>query len=99
MVAQVIGVRFREAAKMYHFASPNYSLDVGDYVVVETAHGPEMARVVTVPDEGDQDDEPGRLSDEVAQGSDTDTGYFNYPKEKVDVRNRRGRVTGPPLTN
>ena len=51
MVARVVGVRFREAAKMYHFAPPAYPLHVGDYVVVETARGSEMARVVTMPEE------------------------------------------------
>ncbi len=50
MAANMIGVRFREAAKMYHFAPPEHGVSVGDYVVVESARGLEMARVVTVPD-------------------------------------------------
>ena len=53
MAPSVIGVRFREASKMYHFAPPENPIHVGEYVVVETAHGHEMGRVVTVPEEGD----------------------------------------------
>ena len=50
MVANVIGVRFREAAKIYYFAPPQEEVYVGEYVVVPTAHGEEMARIVTIPD-------------------------------------------------
>ena len=47
----VIGVRFREAARMYHYSAEPRSVFPGDYVVVETARGEELARVVTTPDE------------------------------------------------
>ena len=53
----VIGVRFREAARLYHYSAPHGALFPGDYVVVETARGEEMARVVTVPE---RDDPPSR---------------------------------------
>ena len=53
----VIGVRFREAARLYHYSAPHGALFPGDYVVVETARGEEMARVVTVPE---RDDPPQR---------------------------------------
>ena len=46
----VIGVRFREAARLYHYSAPHGALFAGDYVVVETARGEELARVVTVPE-------------------------------------------------
>ena len=47
----VIGVRFREAARMYHYGAEPRSVFPGDYVVVETARGEELARVVTTPDD------------------------------------------------
>ena len=53
----VIGVRFREAARMYHYSAEPRSVFPGDYVVVETARGEELARVVTTPDD---DQEPPR---------------------------------------
>ena len=49
MSANMIGVRFREASKIYHFAPPADPVLEGEYVVVRTARGLEMARVVTLP--------------------------------------------------
>ena len=46
----VVGVRFHEAARLHHYSADAGSLFVGDYVVVETARGEELARVVTTPD-------------------------------------------------
>ena len=46
----VIGVRFREASRIFHYSADAKQVFAGDYVVVETARGEEMARVVTVPD-------------------------------------------------
>ena len=51
MSVNVIGLRFREAAKIYYFAPPDFPLHVGEYVIVPTARGDEMARVVLLPDE------------------------------------------------
>ena len=58
MAPRVIGVRFREASKIYHFAPPDYPLHVSDYVVVDTPMGLEMGRVVTVPEDDDGDVPP-----------------------------------------
>jgi len=44
-----VGVRFREAGKVYYFDARSIELDVGNYVVVETSHGQEVGRVVVAP--------------------------------------------------
>ncbi|HEY8172392.1 MAG TPA: stage 0 sporulation family protein, partial [Dehalococcoidia bacterium] len=46
-----VGVRFKEAGKVYYFDAGQHSLDVGNYVVVETSHGLEIGRVVVAPDQ------------------------------------------------
>jgi cell fate regulator YaaT (PSP1 superfamily) len=46
-----VGVRFKEAGKVYYFDGGEYQLDVGNYVVVETSHGLEIGRVVIAPDQ------------------------------------------------
>lgn len=46
-----VGIRFKEAGKVYYFDAHDVGLDVGDYVVVETAHGQEVGRVVVSPDQ------------------------------------------------
>jgi cell fate regulator YaaT (PSP1 superfamily) len=50
-MAEVVGVRFREAGKVYYFDGSGYELPVGTYVVVETSHGEEVGRVVVSPDQ------------------------------------------------
>lgn len=50
-MAEVVGVRFREAGKVYYFDGGGHSLPVGTYVVVETSHGQEVGRVVVSPDQ------------------------------------------------
>jgi cell fate regulator YaaT (PSP1 superfamily) len=47
----VAGVRFRNAGKIFYFHAAGMRLETGEYVVVETARGPEIARVVIAPDE------------------------------------------------
>ena len=47
----MIGIRIREASRIYHFAAPRGRVFQGDYVVVDRARGDQLARVVTVPDE------------------------------------------------
>ena len=46
-----VGVRFKEAGKVYYFDAGEFQLDVGNYVVVETSHGLEVGRVVIAPDQ------------------------------------------------
>jgi cell fate regulator YaaT (PSP1 superfamily) len=46
-----VGVRFKEAGKVYYFDAGDVILEVGNYVVVETSHGLEIGRVVIAPDQ------------------------------------------------
>jgi cell fate regulator YaaT (PSP1 superfamily) len=46
-----VGVRFKEAGRVYYFDARGAELDVGSYVVVETSHGQEVGRVVVAPDQ------------------------------------------------
>jgi cell fate regulator YaaT (PSP1 superfamily) len=48
---RVAGVRFRNAGKIFYFHAAGLRLEPGEYVVVETARGPEVARVVIAPDQ------------------------------------------------
>lgn len=45
----VAGVRFLDSGRMYYFDPQRISLDVGDWVVVETSRGKEAGRVVLAP--------------------------------------------------
>lgn len=44
-MAEIIGVRFKEAGKVYYFAPGEHTLKIGDMVIVETARGIECGTV------------------------------------------------------
>lgn len=48
-MADVVGVRFKRAGKIYHFDPAGIELAVGDHVVVKTTRGQELGRVVLAP--------------------------------------------------
>lgn len=45
-MSEIVGVRFREAGKMYYFDPDGRKLKKNDYVIVETSRGVECGRVV-----------------------------------------------------
>ena len=49
----IIGVRFRNVAKVYYFSPRELDICVGDHVIVETARGVEYGFVVLGPKEVD----------------------------------------------
>ena len=52
-MTNIIGVRFRHAGKIYYFDPDEYEISRGSYVIVETARGIEIGRVVMDPREVD----------------------------------------------
>ena len=50
-MTRVIGVRFRQAGKVYYFSPGKFNIKQGDEVIVETARGVEFGRVIVPPKE------------------------------------------------
>jgi cell fate regulator YaaT (PSP1 superfamily) len=50
-LATIVGIRFTQAGKIYHFETAQLELKVNDLVVVETNRGHELGKVVTKPKE------------------------------------------------
>ena len=48
-MANIVGVRFRRAGKVYYFESAGFEIKIGDHVIVETVQGHEIGRVVIAP--------------------------------------------------
>lgn len=48
-MAEIVGVRFKRAGKLYYFDPAGIDLEVNDYVVVETTRGLELGHVVISP--------------------------------------------------
>ena len=54
-MTKVIGVRFRQAGKIYFFSPGKLEIKIQDRVIVETARGVEFGKVVTGPKEVEDD--------------------------------------------
>jgi cell fate regulator YaaT (PSP1 superfamily) len=48
-MAEIVGIRFKRAGRVYYFDPAGNELEVNDYVVVKTARGLELGRVVIAP--------------------------------------------------
>ena len=50
-MSQIVGVRFKRAGRVYYFHAAGLGLRVNDYVVVQTAQGLEIGKVVISPEQ------------------------------------------------
>ncbi len=48
-MAEIVGIRFKRAGKVYYFDPAGIELEVNDYVIVKTSRGLERGRVVIAP--------------------------------------------------
>jgi cell fate regulator YaaT (PSP1 superfamily) len=51
MATRTVGVRFRQAGKIFYYDALDFELEVASYVVVESTHGLAVGRVVVSPDQ------------------------------------------------
>ena len=83
-MAKVIGVRFRNAGKVYYFSPEDLEINQGDHVVVETARGIEYGYVVLGMKEVEDDKivQPLKPVMRVATPEDDEKAEQNRDKEK-----------------
>ena len=83
-MTRVIGVRFRQAGKIYFFAPGKLQIKKGDKVIVETARGVEFGSVVAGPKEVEDEEimQPLKPVIRVATEEDKRTEEKNREKEK-----------------
>ena len=81
---KVIGVRFRQAGKVYYFDPVDFDIEVGQHVIVETARGIEYGLVLTGPREVEDDKviQPLKPVIRVAAPEDDEIEMKNKEKEK-----------------
>ncbi|GAH59363.1 unnamed protein product, partial [marine sediment metagenome] len=48
-MAEIVGIRFRRAGKVYYFDPADIELEANDHVIIETSRGLELGRVVIAP--------------------------------------------------
>lgn len=81
---KVVGVRFRNAGKIYFFGPGDMELTMGMHVIVETARGVELGTVMTGPKEVKEEDvvQPLKPVIRIASEADEKTAAKNREKEK-----------------
>lgn len=81
---KVVGIRFRNAGKIYYFDPLDYEMEVGSHAIVETARGIEYGTVLIAPREvaDDQVVQPLKPVIRVATEEDTKTVEKNKEREK-----------------
>ena len=81
---KVVGVRFRNAGKIYYFGPGELELDTGMQVIVETARGVEMGTIMTGPKEVKEENvvQPLKPVRRIATEADERTAAKNREKEK-----------------
>ncbi|MCP8618155.1 PSP1 domain-containing protein [Salirhabdus salicampi] len=55
-MVEVVGVRFKQAGKIYYFDPGSFMVQTGDYVIVETVRGIEFGKVVIANKQVDEED-------------------------------------------
>ncbi len=83
-MTKVVGVRFRNAGKVYYFDPAKLKIEAGDHVIVETARGVEMGTVILAPREVEDDKVVSPLKSviRIATEADEKTVEKNREKEK-----------------
>lgn len=85
---KVVGVRFRNAGKIYFFGPGELELQAGMHIIVETARGVEMGTVMTGPKEVSEEEviQPLKPVIRIATEADEKTAEKNREKEKEAYR-------------
>ena len=81
---KVVGIRFRNAGKIYYFDPKDFEMEVGSHAIVETARGIEYGTVLIAPREVEDDQvvQPLKPVIRVATEEDTKTVEKNREREK-----------------
>lgn len=81
-MVKVVGIRFRNAGKIYYFDPLDYDLDPAMHVIVETARGIEMGTVMIAPKEVEDDKVIQPLKPVIRVATDEDEKVVEKNREK-----------------
>jgi cell fate regulator YaaT (PSP1 superfamily) len=80
----VVGVRFKDSGKTYHFDPRDIPLAVGDWAIVETVRGPELGRIAAPPMEMLPDQLLGELKPVLRRATQTDIDNLAHYQQYLD---------------
>jgi cell fate regulator YaaT (PSP1 superfamily) len=82
-MANIVGVRFKKAGKIYHFDAGELELTVNDVVVVKTSRGTELGQVVIPPGQIDASQSEENLSPVLRKAEEEDIGQAEELEAKA----------------
>ena len=88
-MTKIVGVRFRNAGKIYYFDPIDMDMETGTHVIVETARGVEFGTVMIAPKEVEDDKVTQPLKPVIRIATDADERQQQKNKEKQEVPHRR----------
>ncbi len=93
-MVKIVGVRFRNAGKVYYFDPKSYEIKAGDHVIVETSRGTEYGTVIGSPHEVEDDKvvQPLKEVVRVSTAEDDARAEKNREKEKDAMRICREKI-------
>ena len=71
-MVKIVGIRFKQAGKIYHFNAGDIEMAPGDEVVVKTVRGVELGRVETAPADAGPNDNTEELSPVLRKANEDD---------------------------
>lgn len=83
-MVEVVGIRFKEAGKIYYFDPDQYIMTTDDYAIVETVRGVEFGKVVVANKQVDEEDIVLPLKKVIRKATDKDKLIVQENKENAE---------------
>lgn len=83
-MAVVVGVRFKDSGKIYHFDPGDVPLVVGDWAIVETVRGPELGRIAAAATDVPADELLGELKPVLRRANRQDIDNLAHYQQYLD---------------
>ncbi|MBA3947813.1 MAG: hypothetical protein H0X37_25075 [Herpetosiphonaceae bacterium] len=83
-MAVVVGVRFKDSGKIYHFDPQEVPLMVGDWAIVDTSRGPELGRIAAAPGDLPPDELVGEVKPVIRRASPHDLASLAHYEQYLD---------------
>jgi cell fate regulator YaaT (PSP1 superfamily) len=80
----VIGVRFKDSGKVYHFDPRDIPLAVGDWAIVETVRGPELGRIAAPSTDVAPEEVLGELKPVLRRATEADLHHLAHLQQYLD---------------
>jgi cell fate regulator YaaT (PSP1 superfamily) len=83
-MSELVGIRFQPSGKIYYFETQDHSLQINDYVLVDTNRGKDLGRVVIPPDHAQPKIPPETLKPVIRKATIDDIKQYERQKKRTE---------------